>query len=78
MLTEIDKKIIDILRNEPEPLTTYEVAKKTGIAWATANIHLKELQFNGFIKGRDEEEGGRKKKVWWVEQQRLDRFLKKV
>jgi predicted transcriptional regulator len=74
-LSEIDEKIIKILRESPEPLSTYEIAKKINISWSTANVHLKDLQLKELVKSREDMVKSKRRIVWWVEQRTIDKFL---
>ncbi|MFP4117011.1 MAG: winged helix-turn-helix transcriptional regulator [Candidatus Aenigmatarchaeota archaeon] len=72
----IDKEILEILTKEKDPITTYRIAKKIDVSWSTANTHLKDLQIEGLVESKEEENKGKKSRVWWVEQDSLDKFLK--
>jgi predicted transcriptional regulator len=64
-LSRIDKKILKILKQEP--LTTYKVAKKANISWASAISHCYKLKSYGMIEGRPEKPkfGDREAMLWW-------------
>ncbi len=63
----IDEFIVDILTKSSEPLTTYKIAKKAGIAWSTANIHCYKLKSMGVLKESIETpEYGRKQVIWML------------
>lgn len=47
---EIDKKILEYLSKVPLTATTEMVAKKLGIAWYTAQMHLFVLKDKGTVK----------------------------
>lgn len=74
-LSGIDKEIIELLTKEGNPLSTYKVAKRADVSWATANAHLKDLQIKEFVKSEETESKGKKSRVWWIEQDSLDNFL---
>jgi len=74
-LSETDKDIIESLTKEKDPITTYEVAKRIDVSWATASSHLKDLQIKGLVKSEEKESKGKKSRVWWIEQGSLDDFL---
>lgn len=42
-MDSIDKKLVKILEESDEPLTTYKVAKETKHGWSTVRDHLKDL-----------------------------------
>ncbi len=64
-LDRIDDYIIDLLTKSSEPLTTYKIAKKIGIAWSTVNIHCYKLKSMGILKEKMEKpERGRRKTIW--------------
>lgn len=75
-ISEIDEKIIKILRESPEPLSTYEIAKKINISWSTANVHLKDLQLGEMVKSREDMVKSKRRIIWWVEQRTIKKFLK--
>ena len=75
-LSEMDENILKILRESPEPLSTYEIAKKINISWSTANIHLKNLQLKEMVKNREDMIKSKRRLIWWVEQRTIDKFLK--
>ncbi len=43
MASDVEREISDLLYSASEPLTPQEVAKKLGISWTTAQIHLFKL-----------------------------------
>lgn len=65
----IEKLIVEVLKKEKKPLTTYQIAKKLGIAWSTANTYCYKLKDKGIIKGEEKAArvGLSKKMVWWIE-----------
>jgi len=68
-MKSIEKLIVEILKKEKKPLTTYQIAKKLGIAWSTANTYCYKLKDKGIIKGEEKSArvGLSKKMMWWVE-----------
>ena len=77
-ITETDEKILKVLREHKDPLSTYEIAKKTNISWSTANIHLKDLQLKKMVKSREDTVKSKRRIIWWVEQRTIDKFLEKT
>jgi len=49
-----EEKILKTLHSSRIPLSTKEVAEKSGIAWNTARKHLRSLSDNGYVKNHDE------------------------
>ena len=72
----MDEKILKVLRETPEPLSTYEIAKKLNISWSTANIHLKDLLLKDLVKNKEEMVKSKRRLVWWVDQSTIDKFVK--
>ena len=68
-INEVDKIIVDLLEKEKKPLSTYQIAKKTGISWGTVHTHCYKLKDMGMIKGQEKVTRVEKKKkmVWWIE-----------
>ena len=63
----LDSVIQTVLVRSKKPLSTYEIAKKTGVSWSTANMHCFKLKTQGIFKNKSESSIGRRKKVvWWV------------
>jgi len=63
----LDSVIQNVLVRSKKPLSTYEIAKKTGVSWSTANMHCFKLKTQGIFKNKSESSIGRRKKViWWV------------
>ena len=63
----LDSVIQTVLARSKKPLSTYEIAKKTGVSWSTANMHCFKLKTQGIFKNKSENSIGRRKKViWWV------------
>jgi|GEM_PF-7071930 DNA-binding IclR family transcriptional regulator len=69
-LSEVDKKILDFLtrHNNHGLVSTYKLAKETGISWATAITHCYKLKSYGYIEGRAEKPkyGDKDTMVWWI------------
>jgi len=63
---KVDRLIRDILKKE-KSLSTYEIAKKIGISWSTANSHCYKLKSFGIIDCKDEETKlGMRRILWWL------------
>jgi predicted transcriptional regulator len=63
---KVDKLIKDILRKEKQ-LSTYEIAKKIGISWSTANSHCYKLRSFGIVDCKNEEtKVGVMRVIWWL------------
>ena len=67
-LSEIDKKILEILKKAEKPLSTYLIAKIADITWPTANSHCYKLKSLGLIRNKYEKSkfGLKEKVVWWI------------
>ncbi len=66
MPESIDNAIIRVLKEAKEPLTTYQIAKKLGISWSTANTHCYRLKDAGKIDCEYRiARIGESKKVYW-------------
>ena len=76
-LSEMDETIIKILRETPEPLSTYEIAKELNISWSTANVHLKDLLLKNLVKSKEEMIKSKRRVVWWIEQRTIGKFFEK-
>ena len=68
ILSEIDKKILELLKKAKKPLSTYQVAKKSNVTWPTAISHCYKLKSLGLIKSKYEKSkfGSKEKMVWWA------------
>ncbi len=57
-----------VLEESKDPLSTYEIAKKTKLSWSTVNIHCYKLKDNGSIDCKLEvaEVGSGKKMLWFL------------
>ncbi|NPA38497.1 MAG: winged helix-turn-helix transcriptional regulator [Candidatus Nanohaloarchaeota archaeon] len=64
----VEDAIIALLKKEKKPLSTYQIAKKIGISWSTANTYCYKMKDKGLIKGKEQvaKVGMNKKMVWWV------------
>lgn len=69
MMDEIDELIESTLKKAGNPMSTYQVAKDTGLSWSTINAHCYKLKSMGIIGGKLEvaKIGQRKKLLWWPE-----------
>jgi predicted transcriptional regulator len=67
ILSEIDKKILNLLKKLKSPLSTYQIAKKVNVTWPTAISHCYKLKSLGLIENKQEESkfGSKEKVVWW-------------
>ena len=67
ILTEIDKKILNILKKLKKPLSTYQIAKNVNVTWPTAISHCYKLKSMGLIESKMEESkfGSKERVVWW-------------
>jgi predicted transcriptional regulator len=59
---EIQKRIIDYLKEQEWPCTTEDIARGVNISWNTAEIHLVRLQMKDKVKFR---KVGRQNQ-WWA------------
>jgi predicted transcriptional regulator len=68
MLSDIDKKILRLLKKVKSPLSTYKIAKRVNVTWPTAISHCYKLKSIGLIESRYEKSkfGPKKKVVWWI------------
>jgi predicted transcriptional regulator len=68
ILSDVDKKILDILKKIKSPMSTYQIAKKVEVTWPTAISHCYKLKSMGLIESKYEESkfGPKQKVVWWV------------
>lgn len=66
-LDKVDRMIKDVLKKSPQPISTYDIAKRLNISWSTANIHCYKLMAYGIIASKNEEmKIGVKRMVWWL------------
>ena len=75
-LIDLEERILKLLRESPNPLSTYEIAKALNVSWSTANTHLKDLQLKGLVKSKEEFVKTKRRKVWWVDQVTIEKFTK--
>ena len=54
-LSEIDKRILQVLKNNMRAMSTYELAKEGKFSWSSANVHCYKLKSMGLIEGYTEE-----------------------
>ena len=59
---EIQKKIIEYLKNQEWPSTTEDIASGINVSWNTAELHLTKLQMQNKVKYR---KVGRQNQ-WWL------------
>lgn len=50
--SDIEQRILDYLRQEDWPVTTEMVARRLGVSWNTAQVHLYKLVAEGRVKGK--------------------------
>ncbi len=64
----IDELTLKVLKDSKRPMTTYEIAKKLGISWSTANIHCHKLKAEGKLISKEEPArlGVGKRVLWWL------------
>ncbi len=67
----VSEMIIKALRESSEPVSTYELAKRLGISWSTANTHCYKLKDAGKIDNNEivQKIGAGKKIVWFMKEQ---------
>ena len=71
--------ILKLLKESSEPISTYEIAKKVGISWSTANTHCYKLKDAGKVDSKEivQKIGAGKKVVWFMkEYESLAKFAK--
>ena len=59
----VDEMIVEAL-NKYKSLTTYQLAHKVGVSWATVNIHCYKLLSEGRVKVNHESSLSGKKSIW--------------
>ena len=64
-LGEADRIILDLLGKSKEPLSTYDIAKKSKITWLTVKAHCYKLMALGMIDNEAEASRLGMKKVMW-------------
>ncbi len=75
----VSEMILKILKESSEPVSTYELAKKLGISWSTANTHCYKLKDAGKIDNKliVPKIGAGKKVLWFLkEYEALAKFAK--
>lgn len=62
--------ILSVLKEAKSPVSTYELAKKIGISWSTANTHCYKLKDAGKIDSETiiPKIGASKKVLWFLKQ----------
>jgi Mn-dependent DtxR family transcriptional regulator len=66
-LTPIDKVIVEMIRGEKKPVSTYKLAKETKLSWSTVNSHCYKLKSFGILDMASHSSPfGRKKLLWNV------------
>ena len=63
-MDKLEKQILSLIKKYKK-LTTYEIAKKLGVSWQTAQLRLYKLFGKRKVKTIEEEKGALKK-VYWV------------
>jgi len=63
-LKEVQKAILDVLKQNKGYMTTYEVAKAVNVAWETANRHLFMLLEQGLVETKMERKYDTFKRYW--------------
>ena len=60
--------ILSVLKEAGAPVSTYELAKKIGISWSTANTHCYKLKDSGFLDSTViiPKIGASKKVLWFL------------
>ena len=67
VLDRTDNLIKGVIKTAKSPLSTYEIAKKSGVSWATANIHCYKMMALGFLDCKNQEvKIGMKRMIWWA------------
>ena len=67
-LSQTDKRIMKTLKESKVLLSTYEIAKRANLTWATTNSHCYKLKSLGLIDSKPEKSkhGLMGKIMWWV------------
>jgi predicted transcriptional regulator len=67
-LSNVDKKILRVIKNSKKPLSTYRIAKEAKVMWSTANSHCYKLKSMNLINNKLESSkfGSGEKVVWWI------------
>ena len=68
ILSDLDKRILSLLKKTENPLSTYQIAKKAKITWPTANSHCYKLKSMNLVESKQEKSkfGPNEKVVWWA------------
>ncbi|MBI5331944.1 MAG: hypothetical protein HZB65_00055 [Candidatus Aenigmarchaeota archaeon] len=62
-----EKLVLDVLRKERRPLSTYEIAKLAGISWSTANTCCYKLFSKKLVVSEEKEyKTSLRKIMWWI------------
>ena len=67
---EVEACIVELLRNQ-DGLTTYEIAKRLGITWSTANRACQDLAIRGWLTVKEEYQGFVRSKRWFLNREKL-------
>lgn len=66
-LSPIDKALVDMIRGEKKPVSTYKLAKETKLSWSTVNSHCYKLKAFGILDmSSNKSRFGQKKLLWYV------------
>lgn len=57
----LDSVIQTVLIMSKKPLSTYAIAKKTGVSWSTANMHCFKLKTQGILSNAQTASSGVKR-----------------
>lgn len=57
----LDSLIKSVLCESHKPLSTYEIAKKAGVSWSTANMHCFKLKAQGVLSNAQTASSGVKR-----------------
>ena len=68
-MANIDEMILKALKKH-KSLTTYQIAKKLGVSWATVNVHCYRLLAEGKIKVNHESTISGRKTIWMYKEGR--------
>ena len=62
-----EKLVLDMLRKAKKPLSTYEIAKRAGISWSTANTCCYKLFSKKLVASEENEyKTSLRKVMWWI------------
>lgn len=66
-LSPIDKVIVNVIKGERKPVSTYKLAKETKLSWSTVNSHCYKLKSFGILEMSSKKTPfGQKKMLWNV------------